>query len=116
MWTQSLPLQIKATHICFGSSGPNIYAVMRPVVAKLMNKHYRLRHAFHSGLNAELAESLRPYGLTKECLHCNIGGTYTDGDYLSWLQQREAAEVATQMQRNDGECVAAAPCLGGVSE
>jgi hypothetical protein len=92
MLNQSMPMKVKALHICFGSSGKNVYDVLGPVEKYLYGKELRLRLVEHRGLNAELVTSLESYGISTESLHVNVGGSYTDSQYMTWLYAENRAE------------------------
>jgi hypothetical protein len=80
-----MPIQIKALHICFGSSGKNVFDMLGPVEKKIYGRYLRLRVVIHRGLNSELVASFAPYGILRDSLHANLGGTYTDARYVEWL-------------------------------
>ena len=52
----------------------------------------RLRMVVHSGTDAKIIESLKPYGLGSGNLGSVVGGDFTQTDFLNWLQNRNRME------------------------
>lgn len=78
------------THICCPSS--ILLRMLKPVVRALMSKALRTRMKIHDVSPSEIVDSLCPYGITKDMLPSQVGGSI-HLDPLLWLANRRAAEM-----------------------
>jgi hypothetical protein len=52
----------------------------------------RLRMVVHSGTDAKIVESLKPFGLSSGSIGSVVGGDFTQTDFLKWLQNQNRLE------------------------
>lgn len=85
-----MPIRFVAAHSCCPSM---IMCVMRPILLALTDKRMRTRTLIHNVQETEIFDALISYGITKDMLPTEMGGTVP-------LNQREwmANRIATEME------------------
>ena len=84
------PVKPMATHVC---CPPKILALfLKPVAMALMSKEARARLQFHDVPESEILEVLSGYGILKDMLPTEMGGTVELNQY-EWIANRRAVEM-----------------------
>jgi CRAL/TRIO domain len=97
VWSRSLyfertcyPVKIIAHHACFPPS--IVVKIIKPIVNALMDKHARSRALMHNVPESEILDVLSSYGIQKDMLPTEMGGTVLL-DQAQWIASRRAAEL-----------------------
>jgi hypothetical protein len=94
-----MPCIIKATHALAGHAN-GVMSLVLPVLKCVVSKAFRLRSVVHSGADAALLESIKPYGLSSHNLsHVIAGGEFKHDDFLAWLEERKEEEAKIDEQK-----------------
>jgi CRAL/TRIO domain len=84
------PVKCIASHIC---CAPSIFLkIIKPIINALMGKRNRARQLLHDVPESQLLEVLSDYGIHKEMLPTEMGGT-VELDQAEWIAKRRAAEL-----------------------
>ena len=87
----AMPAQLMASHACLGHALPAIRLVA-PISKQLAGRHIRLHSVMHVGTDQDMLESMAEYGLEKQNLSHVIGGGFSLGNLLSWIEKQEQKE------------------------
>lgn len=85
-----LPAKAMTRHLCALSLF--VRKVMKPVVFALMTKEVRARTLEHYVADSNYVEILSEFGITREMLPTEMGGT-VNFDQREWVAQRRAIEL-----------------------
>ena len=84
------PVKAVASHICYT---PSVFLkIIKPIIYALMDKHGRARQRLHDVPESQLLDVLSNYGIHKEMLPTEMGGTVQLGQ-AEWITNRRAAEL-----------------------
>ena len=84
------PVKLIASHICCSPSF--IFRLVKPILLALTDKRTRTRTNFHNCPEDRLLEALSSYGILKDMLPVEMGGTIELNMY-EWIAHRRAAEL-----------------------
>ena len=70
----------------------SIVDMVLPNLKQIGGKEFRLRHKKHAGSDDEMISGLQPFGIVKEHLPAVIGGSMTETDCRTWLEERIRSE------------------------
>jgi hypothetical protein len=84
------PVKLIATHICC----PPWFMVkiVKPILYALINKHARSRIMFHDIPESQVLDVLADYGILKDMLPTEMGGT-ARLDQAEWIASRRAVDL-----------------------
>jgi hypothetical protein len=83
----ALPTRLSAIHFC---QPPAWFHIVFPIMKLFMTDRTKKRIKAHYGSTAEIVAKLEPFGLSKDDLPEQLGGTI-QLDVVKWLEQRRAA-------------------------
>jgi hypothetical protein len=85
-----LPLKMIARHVCYP---PSVFGkIFKPIYNAVMDKRQRSRFLIHDVPESQLLDVLSDFGIRKEMLPTEIGGTI-GLDHAKWMASRRAAEL-----------------------
>jgi len=81
---------------CHNCCPPSVVVrIMKPIMGALMDSRTRLRLMHHDASESELIKILSEYGIQKDVLPSEMGGSYEFNPY-EWIASRRAAEMALE--------------------
>jgi hypothetical protein len=84
----AFPVSARATHLV--GLSPAMLKILR-VAIRSWNREFRSRTVLHDVPESQLVEALAQYGIPKEVIPVELGGTY-EHDHSKWLAKRRAIE------------------------
>jgi len=88
--TSAWPLRIGGFHAC--ASPLPMLLVLKPILFALKDKESRSRTVFHDGTESEIIAALSEYGINKDMLPTEMGGSLVFRQ-SEWIDNRRAAEL-----------------------
>lgn len=82
----ALPTRLSAMHLC---QPPSFFKLIFPIIKLFMTDRTKKRIKAHFGSTVEIAAKLESFGLSKDDIPEEIGGTIKL-DVGNWLKQRQA--------------------------
>ena len=84
------PIKTMPTHIC---CAPKILVkILKPIINAVLDKEARMRLLMHNVPESEIPEVLTRYGIFKDMLPTEMGGTIRL-DHSEWIANRRAVEM-----------------------
>jgi hypothetical protein len=84
------PVKRMASHLC---CAPWVFVkTIKPIIDALQDKHTRCRKLVHDVPESQLLDVLSDYGILKEMLPTEMGGTIVF-DQAEWIASQRAAEL-----------------------
>jgi hypothetical protein len=84
------PVRIIARHICYP---PSIFVkIIKPITYAYFDKRSRSRLLIHDVLESQVLDILSSYGIQKDMLPTEMGGTVLL-DHAEWIASRRAVEL-----------------------
>jgi len=84
------PIKLISSHICCTPSF--ILRIIKPILFALTDKRTRARTNLHNVPESEVLEVLSKYGILRDMLPTEMGGSIELNTY-EWIAQRRAAEL-----------------------
>jgi hypothetical protein len=84
------PVKIIARHVCVAPWF--VVNIIKPIRYALIDKHTRSRILIHDGPESQILDVLSDYGILKDMLPTEMGGTVRF-DQAEWIANRRAAEL-----------------------
>ena len=88
--TNAFPIRNCAFHICCAPSF--VYRILKPILYAVKDKESRSRSLFHDVPESKIFDVLSSYGINKDMLPTDMGGTLQFGQ-CEWIASRRAAEL-----------------------
>jgi len=85
-----MPMKTMPVHICCAPL--LLVRILKPIVKALMDKESRARLLMHAEREGEILDVLSRYGIQKDMLPTEMGGTIVLNQ-ADWIAQRRAAEM-----------------------
>ena len=86
------PTHIAVIHAVMDHHHEIMTRMMVPMVKFMYGRDWRQRFILHSGHDRKVLQELAEYGLYKDGLHREIGGTLEDDIFDDWLRERRVIE------------------------
>ena len=96
-----MPLKLKAMHLLVGRTDPGVMSLVLPSMKQVMGKDCRLRMTVHSGTDRRMLETLKPFGIESRNVSEQLGGDFTQADFVEWWSR--TMNVTTTMTRTRNE-------------